>query len=280
MQKHQSGDVSPGITPRERELLSLLYEGLSNRQMAERLHLSIGTIRNAMSTLLGKLGAANRVQALMAFQQLQRKGHRPLLPPRMTLMDSADRNDPGGICRVLPQLRLPPPGLASSVARASGLPTSWPGRDRGSGRHPDCSERAGSGHPSGALMSRPGAVACREGRDPRLGCRDVDPPETMTACWSPARRALGSAWTAPFRAIPSVTSQGRFMRGTGPLSPGGKRARVVRLRAELHPHPNGYGMMTSITNALNQPCVTLCNMPKAWRQEQEAWRGAQTMPRG
>jgi len=51
------------LTEREREVLVLLARGLSNGEIAERLHLSKGTVRNYVSAILGKLGVPDRTQA-------------------------------------------------------------------------------------------------------------------------------------------------------------------------------------------------------------------------
>jgi DNA-binding NarL/FixJ family response regulator len=51
------------LTGREREVLALLGEGLANAEIAERLLLGTGTVKDHISAILGKLGAANRVQA-------------------------------------------------------------------------------------------------------------------------------------------------------------------------------------------------------------------------
>ena len=51
------------LTERERQLLQLLGEGLSNREIAERLRLEVKTVKNYVSTLLAKLQLANRTQA-------------------------------------------------------------------------------------------------------------------------------------------------------------------------------------------------------------------------
>lgn len=51
------------LTARERAVLRLAGEGLSSQDIAEQLHLSNGTVRNYLSEAIGKLGAANRVEA-------------------------------------------------------------------------------------------------------------------------------------------------------------------------------------------------------------------------
>ena len=60
----------PSLTPRERSLLGLLTEGCTNRQMAERLHLSEKTVRNQLSMLFTKLGVERRAQAAVLAVQL------------------------------------------------------------------------------------------------------------------------------------------------------------------------------------------------------------------
>jgi two-component system response regulator DesR len=51
------------LTERERQVLRLAGEGLSTAGVAAELHLSEGTVRNYLSAAIGKLGAANRVEA-------------------------------------------------------------------------------------------------------------------------------------------------------------------------------------------------------------------------
>jgi DNA-binding NarL/FixJ family response regulator len=52
-----------GLTPREREVLALVGAGLSNAEIAGRLFLVEGTVKAYVSTVLGRLGVKNRVQA-------------------------------------------------------------------------------------------------------------------------------------------------------------------------------------------------------------------------
>lgn len=57
--------VLPELTDRERELLVLLAQGLTNAAIAERLSLSPKTVRNHVSNIFSKLQVADRAQAIL-----------------------------------------------------------------------------------------------------------------------------------------------------------------------------------------------------------------------
>ncbi len=53
------------LTPREREVLRLLKEGLSNREIAEHLHIVEKTVEKHVGEILDKLGVASRTEAVL-----------------------------------------------------------------------------------------------------------------------------------------------------------------------------------------------------------------------
>jgi DNA-binding CsgD family transcriptional regulator len=59
-----------GITPREHEILGLIAEGLSNREIGERLFVSENTVKTHSSRLFDKLGVNRRVQAVSKGREL------------------------------------------------------------------------------------------------------------------------------------------------------------------------------------------------------------------
>jgi NarL family two-component system response regulator LiaR len=60
----QTPPVGDDLTPREREVLALLVEGLSNAQIGDRLTISRSTANYHVSNVLSKLRAANRTEAV------------------------------------------------------------------------------------------------------------------------------------------------------------------------------------------------------------------------
>jgi DNA-binding NarL/FixJ family response regulator len=65
-------DELRSLTEREREILTLIAEGLTNRQIGERLFLAEKTVKNNVSNLLAKLGLERRTQAAVLAAKLLR----------------------------------------------------------------------------------------------------------------------------------------------------------------------------------------------------------------
>jgi DNA-binding NarL/FixJ family response regulator len=63
-------EVITSLTERESEILTLIAQGLSNKDIAAKLYLSEGTVRNYVSAIMGKLHANDRAQVIVkAVQQ-------------------------------------------------------------------------------------------------------------------------------------------------------------------------------------------------------------------
>jgi len=66
------------LTPQELKLLSYIAEGLTNRQIGERMFLAEKTVKNYVSNILAKLGMERRTQAaVLASKLLGQQGNRP-----------------------------------------------------------------------------------------------------------------------------------------------------------------------------------------------------------
>jgi len=62
---HARADVplpSPGLTAREQDVLQLVAEGLSNNEIAERLHIGVTTVKTHITSLMTKTDSPNRVR--------------------------------------------------------------------------------------------------------------------------------------------------------------------------------------------------------------------------
>ncbi|MFD5702352.1 response regulator [Streptomyces lasiicapitis] len=64
-----SAPLPPSLTPRERDVLGLLGEGLSNKEIGDRLHLGVTTVKTHVANLMAKTRCDNRIRlALLAVQ--------------------------------------------------------------------------------------------------------------------------------------------------------------------------------------------------------------------
>ena len=62
-QREEEASAFSELTNQEMQVLQLVSEGKTNREIAEALYLGEGTVRNYVSNILGKLGVANRAEA-------------------------------------------------------------------------------------------------------------------------------------------------------------------------------------------------------------------------
>lgn len=63
--RHPASAITDELTGRERDVLRWMAGGLSNAEIAQRLHLSEGTVRNHVSAILAKLDVSDRTQAVI-----------------------------------------------------------------------------------------------------------------------------------------------------------------------------------------------------------------------
>ena len=68
------------LSAQEQRILDLIGEGLTNREIAERMYLAEKTVKNYVSNLLGKLGMTHRTQAAVYAARLaERRAHPPAI---------------------------------------------------------------------------------------------------------------------------------------------------------------------------------------------------------
>lgn len=72
------GDLSQILTSREQEVVELVSEGLTNKEIARKLDISPATVKVHVERLIGKLGVADRTQAAVVAVKLKSGQARPL----------------------------------------------------------------------------------------------------------------------------------------------------------------------------------------------------------
>ena len=83
-QEYADDDLLRELTDQERRVFALVGQGLSNGQIADRMHLTEKTIKNYVSRMLGKLGMDRRTEAAVLAGRLAERRirqHHPSAPP-------------------------------------------------------------------------------------------------------------------------------------------------------------------------------------------------------
>lgn len=78
--ERQRSDPRTVLTPRETEIAAAVADGLSNREIAERLHLAEKTVKNHVSEILEKLEVVRRAQVAAALRRRGREGDGAEMP--------------------------------------------------------------------------------------------------------------------------------------------------------------------------------------------------------
>ena len=68
-QENVSYDISEELTGREKEICSLMVDGLTNKQIADRLYISEGTVKNYISNIYDKTGIHDRVKLIVELKK-------------------------------------------------------------------------------------------------------------------------------------------------------------------------------------------------------------------
>jgi len=84
-----AGTLPDEVTHREREVLTLVAAGYTNHEIAQQLHIGVGTVKTHVARLLAKLGARDRVQLV-----IRAHGSEEIRNPTRTSPDSPGSGDP------------------------------------------------------------------------------------------------------------------------------------------------------------------------------------------
>ena len=77
----QGGKLAFGLTPREREVLSLVSAGCANKEIARQCAVSEETVKHHLTRIFGKLGASNRTELAMLAARHGLDTHGPAVRP-------------------------------------------------------------------------------------------------------------------------------------------------------------------------------------------------------
>lgn len=95
----RTGQVVADLTPQQTRILALIADGLTNREIAERMVLAEKTVKNHVTALLSRLGVAHRTQAAVIAQRLRREASAPSAEPTRCVSAQADSAEATGVSR-------------------------------------------------------------------------------------------------------------------------------------------------------------------------------------
>ncbi len=137
--------AGPGLTRRELEIVQLVAEGLSNKEIGTRLSITEGTVKNHVHNALEKLQFENRIQAAA---YVVRQGLAPPAGYDAAVAGRATRVLPGGRTMSIDRAPAPQacagPGIVAARASAHDAPA---GQRVGEPNRPDPRERWSASHP-------------------------------------------------------------------------------------------------------------------------------------
>ena len=224
----QSDDRVASLTAQERRVLDLIGEGLTNRQIAERMSLAEKTAKNYVSALLLKLGLQRRSQAAVvavrhanSSQLMSADAGTDLLAPadyEATIADGASSVPP-----VLPSLRA---GPATSIAAIAPRAPNWMARSARSSEPPPAKER----WIQSTTPPRP-SPGDRKSRSARLPSAPPSTAARQSAAPRPETRAVSAAAIAVMTRATIVTRIG-YPEKMLPLAPWFLTTRTVSQPSE------------------------------------------------
>jgi hypothetical protein len=190
-------------------VLDLIGEGLTNRQIAERLFLAEKTVKNYVSALLAKLGLTRRVQAAVIVSEIKSDQARRYLGRRATSANAQLASLSGGGGAAAPAL-----ALALALATRSPIQRHAPHQHRPAAlARPDRAVATEPGGPSGDVVQTAAAPAVRD-PDAVVGDAQLQEPavKTVNLVPGPSTPVLRSQlFTAPTTG--SVDTLIRGLRG-------------------------------------------------------------------
>lgn len=86
--------MTPSLTPRQAQILSYIGDGMTNREIGQRLGLAEKTIKNSVTLILAALGVTRRAHAAAIYAANTRSGKSGLIQrlERRSLTDPRDRS--------------------------------------------------------------------------------------------------------------------------------------------------------------------------------------------